>query len=123
MARQLKQTSSGDLDVTAGRLSIVDGVRSLAQTIGTRCKMVRGEYFADLDQGVPFVGTILVKRPDAPLIRAIFREVIEETPGVTEVEELSYSLDDATRTATLRGRVRGTAAEVVEFGPVNVEVA
>ena len=123
MSRQLKMTTQGDLAVTNGRLSVVEGGESLAQTISTRCKMVRGEYFADLEQGVPFVGTLLTKNPQAELVRSVFRDVILGTPGVTDVIELNYAFDPLTRTATLTGRVEGDAGLTVNLTPVLVTVA
>ena len=57
-----------------------------------------GEWFINVLEGVPYVGTILgLKNPNINAIRSLFRSIILQAPGIVSVQELNVTLDPRTR--------------------------
>ena len=74
----------------------------MAQDLRTRLNMFRGEWFLDLQEGVPYFENIIgVKDPDKNQIKSIFRDAILATDYVTSVTSLDLVIDGSTRSATL----------------------
>jgi len=84
-----------------GNLVFWEGEETLAnevaQSIRNRLLMYRGEWFYDLDEGIPYFEEVLRKAPDFSLIDQIFRQAISETPGVQTVTRLRFRLDRVSR--------------------------
>jgi hypothetical protein len=59
----------------------------------------RGEWFLNIIEGVPYIPTILGrKNPNIASIRAIFQEIILQTPGIASLKELQVNYDPIGRT-------------------------
>lgn len=112
-----------DLVIEHGRLQLVTGQEEISQTVGTRIKMIRGEFFADLTQGVPYVGKILVKNPPLSIVRNIFIECVAETPGVASVRNMELTFDRGSGLLTVEGDYVGLDGVTATFAPVQIEVA
>ncbi len=92
-------------------LSLARGLDAVAIGIRTRLLMCRGEWFLDLDKGVPYLptedGTVteseaILGQPFDPVkIRAALLELILETPGVLDVPVLRTQFDAAERVLTI----------------------
>lgn len=87
-------------------LRLVSGLEAVAIGIRTRILTCRGEWFLDLDIGIPYLpdgdavparDAILGQRFDPIKTRAAFLREILSTPGVFEVPILQTSFDGATR--------------------------
>lgn len=89
--------TDGDIAITDGDASLVSGTDAILQHIRMRLLFVRGEWFADRREGVPYFDTILRKAPDLSLVRSILRETIARTPGIASVPTLTVELDASTR--------------------------
>lgn len=87
----------GDLDVSTGDLRLLSDLDAVVQDVTIRLQFFRGEWFLDLDEGVPYYQEILVKNPRLTAISALFSEAILTTPMVTEVNDLALTYDTATR--------------------------
>lgn len=91
---------AGDLKLTNGQLSLVDGTEAIAQHLRNRLRFFLGEWFLDQRQGLPFFREIFVKNPDRQVIRTIFRRTIRETPGIATMARFELTID-TTRSARL----------------------
>lgn len=100
--------ADGDISITTD-LEFVSGVAGIAQSIDLAINTFVGEWFANLDAGVDWYGTILGKGFNEPAIRAELRRAILSVDGVSTISKLETSLDNATRTLTV------TWAVVAEF--------
>lgn len=88
-----------DLDFgTNGALTLEADV---AQKIKERLLFIRGEWFLDRDDGVPYFEQIFVKAPNLDHLRALYRSVILDTPGVLDLRTFVLALDSSTRQMTL----------------------
>lgn len=98
---------------------------AVAQTIRNRLLFIKGEWFLDTTEGVPYFDDIWVVNPDLSLIRAIFKKVIRETDGVADVIDLDLALDRETRELTVNFEARlvdGTTLVSKDFAPFVVRM-
>ncbi|CAB3729315.1 hypothetical protein LMG3458_04690 [Achromobacter deleyi] len=73
-----------------------DTPEAVAQAVKTRLMLLRGEWFLDTSEGMPWRTEVLGKRFEASYDGAI-RERILGTPGVTGIAEYSSRLDAESR--------------------------
>ena len=100
----------GDLPV---RARFISGLDLIAQRVGRRLRAFYGEWFADLQFGLPFFDWIAQKPPRVAEIGALVRLAIETTPGVVRVDDWLGDLDRDTRTLTYSGTIRTELGDVV----------
>ncbi len=92
------QETDNDLQLREGKLVLLTDVAEVAATaLRNRFQFVKGEYFLDTRQGVPYFGLVFVKNPDLLLIKRLFRSIILATPGVASCPELTVEFDSAAR--------------------------
>jgi hypothetical protein len=73
----------------------------IQQRIGQTLRTIAGEWFLDLDYGLPYFEQILVKNPNLPSVQDTFRRALLSVKGVSSVERLTLSLDTTSRTLTV----------------------
>lgn len=115
MSDLLLSEATGDLDLTNDELSIVDGVDAIAQHLKLRFQFAKGEWFLDQRIGVPYFESILLKNPDLVAVRAIFRQVITETPGIDSILDFDMTIGTSTRTLSLTFTVLTDTGEELVF--------
>jgi len=98
--------SNGDIDVTdytSPRL-FVEGeeLQAIAQHLTIRLRMFRGEWFLDVNQGVPYFQDILGKKGIGNVASILLKRVVEQTPGVVRVEDLNVDFNDRMLTVSFR---------------------
>lgn len=81
---------------------LIRGAEAVAQRLMVRLRWIKGEWYLDQNQGVPWFEILLgQKNPDVRLVEGIIRQAILSTPGVTSVQEISVTYDPTTRHASL----------------------
>lgn len=116
----LRLTADGDLYRGATSMELIAGLDAVVQAVRVRLLFYRGEWFANLDAGVPYLERDGVAAADALLgqhfnrakAEAAFREAILDTPGIVEIKSLVVAFDGATRTLSV------TWSALCEFGEV-----
>lgn len=99
------------------------GLDAVAQGIRIRLRLVRGEWFLNMDAGVPYLDSngvdptlvLFGAKFDAVRADAAFRAAILKTPGVRSVLALSLVFDGRTRSLQASFQV------ATEFGDTSVE--
>lgn len=91
---------AGDLEAHGGR-QWVSGSAYIAQKIKQRLGFYKGEWFKDLNLGVPWLQYILIKNPSLEVVRSIVRKAILDVPGVTSVTTCTVTHDTAERMAAI----------------------
>ena len=87
-----------DLDIQDGDLFLGADV---AQAVKIRLLFIRGEWFLNTLEGVPYFEQVFIKNPNLDHIAAIFRATIIETPGVKDIFNFDFDFVPTTRTFTL----------------------
>lgn len=98
---QLALDAAGDVKVPFEWLR---GPAAVVQRVRIRFRLWRGEWFLDQRIGVPYRENVLVKNPDKPLVSALFRRVMADTPGVANVESLDATYDRRARSVLIDAR-------------------
>ena len=111
---------TGELSLDGDDLTFSTGVDAVAQGLKQRILLFKGEWFANLDEGVPYYDNeetgevgILGSKFNEERIRAAIRSVILATPGVSSIRSLSAQYDGATRTVTIAWNVVTTFGDTV----------
>jgi hypothetical protein len=111
------QTTTNDLDFTAGRLTIVSNVaQGAAIKLRNRLQFFQGEWFLDTRLGFPYFKYVFVKRPNAGILKQILRQSILTTPGIVNLLDLKLELDRARRKANWTFRAQAQTGEVIAGG-------
>lgn len=97
-------TDANDLDISDG-LQFTSGVSGVAQGIRIRLQMFKGEWFLDLDLGIPFLErdgisesvALMGQQFNEAKARREFRKAILSTPGVKSLIFLTITYTGETR--------------------------
>lgn len=82
----------GDLFVPAnGRVPLSSGIQAIAQGAQIRFGVWRGEWFADVQQGIPYLQNVFVTGVSNLSLTPVFRRALLAMPGVTSVESLELA--------------------------------
>ena len=85
--------TTGDLALRDGDVLLIDNAERVAQQILITLRFWLGEWFLDVQDGIPYLDYVLVKSPNLLHIRQIFTEAIEKIEGVQRVEEMKFAFD------------------------------
>lgn len=95
--RRLSPT--GDYVFGFGNTSFYTDADAVAQAIQTKLKLFQGEWWEDLDDGLPFFQQIAGSR-DKDAIDLLIRSRILDTPNVLMITTFSSTLQDRKYTAS-----------------------
>ena len=116
MAVDLKLLPSGELDLTNGKASLVNGADQVVQKLGIKLQIFTGSWFLDLTLGIPYFEQVLRKGVNEGDILQIFNDALRNTRGVASVDELTLTFNTAARTLSVDGRVTfDDSPESLEF--------
>jgi hypothetical protein len=107
----LLDPSTGDLVVQAD-LALSSGLGAVVQAARIRMAMIAGEWFLDLDAGLPYFErdgvdasrAIFGQRFDQDKALRAFRDALEGTPGVVAIAQLDVAFDVRSRAMTVTWR-------------------
>lgn len=107
----LATDESGDLIVP---LRFATGLDAVVQGARVRMQLIRGEWFLDLDAGVPWMendavtetAAILGQKFNRSRVTTALRTAILSTPGVKEVLSLQVEFNGTTRAVTVTWSAR-----------------
>jgi hypothetical protein len=105
-ARDFLVGPDGDIVVTTDFV-FSRGVPAVVQSCRIKLMMFAGEWFLNLDAGIPYWQEILAKKPAVAIAAAkvAFREALESVDGVDKVLQLSVTFA-AVRTLNISWQVR-----------------
>ncbi|QMV49886.1 MAG: baseplate sheath protein [Mu-like cryoconite phage AB09] len=113
--------ATGDLLITDGALSLVDGADAVTQLLSQSYKFFAGEWFLDVDLGIPYFEKVFTKNPDPVVLDTIFKRVALNTPGILSLDSFGFQFDSKMRSLTIRLRATSTDGPVEfnsgELGP------
>jgi hypothetical protein len=109
---------NNDLVFKDGDLYFVTGIDAIVQQCRIALQMFQGEWFLNLDAGLPYWDKILGQKPSIALqaMQIYVRRELELVDGVLDITKLETSYDRGTRT------LRVTWAVDTEFGETPSDV-
>lgn len=114
MARDFKLDDNGDWAIENFGFSFTsDNSEYVKQKIRIRLQFFKGEYYLNIDAGVPYYQSILGKQITVDDAIAILKSVIVGTPGVVELLNFDPNLDGATRILSIEFKVRTEQNEII----------
>lgn len=93
--------NTNDLVLQDGDIFVIDNAERVAQQIVIQLRFWYGEWFLDMQDGVPYLERVLLKNPNLNHIRQIFREAIEKVPDVTKVDYVELYYDEPNRSLSV----------------------
>ena len=105
-----KLDENGDFTFGRGRSDFLkDSPEAVAQCVKTRLALWQGQWFNDLDEGTPWIQSVLGKKQ---AIELVVRSRILETDGVTEILSFVTVLDSDSRAVTATATIRTRYGDV-----------
>lgn len=104
--------ATADFLLNKGDLYLTTEYQAISQDVRLRLRFFEGEWFLDLDAGVPYFQSILVKSPNLDVIRDVISDAILEAPGVRSITSLNLDFDKATRELSVTGSVNTDLGEL-----------
>lgn len=103
-----------DIVIDGYDLVIVRGVDLIRQRLKQRLLTVLGEWFLDVDIGLPWFDEIIGKGAEQQQISALLIQQIANTPGVDRIVEFNLDIDRRRRTMRVDFRVLAEGTEIAE---------
>jgi hypothetical protein len=101
-------SSDNDIQIVDGNLPLVTGIEEIRQLTLQTLTAFEGDWFLDLDSGMPYFQTILQKATSISQIEGIYLDVISTIPGILDIESFNLSFTASTRQASISFRARTT---------------
>lgn len=105
--------ATNEIDLSNGQAHLVEDQLAVIQRIKIRLQAFLGDWFLNLQFGLPYFSSILVKNVNEGDIFQIYQDAIATTPGVVSVDELTLTLPTS-QVRTLKVFARVTTTQSVE---------
>ena len=103
-----------DLNFTGTDLTLVAGDDEIVQRVQMTIGIVKGEWYRNINTGVPYFQGVFVKNPDPELLESIFKNAILADPDIVSITEFDMNilpnrtLEVEFTAATLTGQISGS---------------
>ena len=94
----------GDIYITAGQLALVSDGDETSQAVQTRLSTFSGEYFLNVDYGIPYF-QVLQNQESVEALNISLKSMINGTIGVNKIVDFQTSLSSTTRLYTVKSTV------------------
>lgn len=89
---------TGDLKIDSFDLSLIEGVDQIAQNIAIRLRFFLGEWYLDVNAGVPYYQYFFIKNPNQIQVESFIKDEILGTDGVLQITDFASDYDGQNRT-------------------------
>lgn len=107
----------GDLRLDAGKVVMLSGADYVRQKLSSRFRWWLGEWFLNLEEGIPYRRDVFVKDPDIDVIRALFRNVLRTVVEIANISRFDVAFDATTRLLTFDFEVSFVGGETLVVQP------
>lgn len=95
----LETDNNQDLFVRDGDLATVEGIDEIKQLVGDTLRSFEGDWFLDLELGMPYFQTIFKKATSIADIESVYLDAISSIDGILDITK--FDLDYASGERTL----------------------
>jgi len=89
--------STNDIYIDSGDLPMVTGIEETRQLVGQVLRSSLGDWFLDLEIGLPYYQTIFQKATSIADIEGIFIDRIAGVPGILNISKFDIDYEPSTR--------------------------
>jgi len=112
---QIDPLNNDDIVIEQGDLVVVRDLPYAGQRMRIRLDFQQGEWFLNLDEGIPYRQEIFVRNPNLSVISAVLRDRIISMPEITRLQTFELTFDNVT------GILRLSFLAISIYGPVQAE--
>lgn len=87
---------NSDVYLNGGQIAMVQDGDEVAQTIQTRISTFQGEYFLNVNYGVPYI-QVLQSQETVEALNIALKRMIDGTVGVVKIMDFQTTLNSTTR--------------------------
>ncbi len=101
--------------------SFIEDSAATVQAVTTRLRMFRGEWFLNLQEGVPWFQSVFVKPARQAVADKLIRDTINQTDGVESIISYDSNYNSSTRRLSVTFTARtiyGEEFEVIGLNPL-----
>ena len=95
-------TSDQDIAIVDANLSLVTGLEEIQQLVQQRLLSFRGDWFLDLQLGMPYFQEILRKETTLSGVELAYLDTISRVPGILSIDTFELIPDAANRIANIK---------------------
>ena len=99
-------TDTHDMTFGQGFGNFAYDAEAVAQAVHTRLLLIAEEWFLDVEAGVPYLQSIMVKPTNLSMAEALIKKTILETNGVVSIVSLSVLFNATTRRMDIKAVVQ-----------------
>ena len=110
-----KLDKDGDMIFGHGRKDYLSEAEAVAQSVLTRLRLWKGEWYLDTEEGTPYLPDILGKGTESSALSALHDRILE-TEGVKDIVSIDGNVDEDSRHATFTITLDTIYGEVVVNG-------
>lgn len=77
--------------------TLIQGSAATIQAVATRLRLLRGEWFLNINDGVPWYQRVFVKPANTRDVEKAIRDTITQTEGVAAITSFNLTFNSATR--------------------------
>lgn len=96
---------TNDIIISKRNLVLIISKEALAQLCESRLLMLKGDYFLDKTQGIPYISQVFVKTSDRSLVDSFFKNTLLAIEDVNSIISYSGEYIGATRTYKIKFEV------------------
>jgi len=101
----LLDTDTHDLVVSDNDLQFCSDNDEIAQSIKQELLFFEGEWYLNINLGIPYFDKVLIKAPRSEVVNHVFKEAIRGVEGVLSILDYSMEFDPDERKSTVRFEV------------------
>lgn len=113
--RYRKLDAKGDMVFGHGRADYLTGAEAVAQSVLTRLRLWRKEWYLDTSEGTPYLSNVLGRGTESSSVSTL-QERILKTNGVKRITAIDVNVDSVTRKTTFTVTLDTDFGEVVVNG-------
>ena len=114
----IKLDDNNDIAIENNDIVLITAVDEVRQRLLVNLRTFKGEWFLDLEMGIPYYQDILKKNIDINVIETILKDAILASPGVLELLDFSLELDNSNRHLDVNFTARASEGEIVISEPI-----
>jgi len=89
--------TEGDLLIEDYDISFLEGIDQIIQNVAFRLRFFLGEWYLDIEEGIPYYQELFIKAPNQIRIESILKQEIVETEGVNDLTKFASEFNPELR--------------------------